>query len=241
MVYFVSSQSERMTSCTFRFSERSGVRNMFLASCCVSVEPPCTTPPAKKFFASSAHQPDRIDAEMRAEAAVLDGDHRVRHIGRKLARSVTDSPPVSPRLPISGRRPQGSGCSADGRAPAIRRRRAARRRNRRRGPRRRCRPRGRARTTSRRCRGKSGSGASACGARGGLFAFLRPALRFAGLAGAALARRARRRVHRPQRKARPAAMPATPNCGSIRFCDFAPPFFPGSALRRAVSTLNLSI
>ena len=31
-----------------------------------------------------ADEADRIDAEMRAEAAVLDGDHRVRHIGRKL-------------------------------------------------------------------------------------------------------------------------------------------------------------
>ena len=83
-MYFVSSQSESTTSCTFRFSERSGVRNMFLASCCVSVEPPSTTPPAKRFFDTRAHEADRIDAEMRAETAVLDGDHRVRHIGGKL-------------------------------------------------------------------------------------------------------------------------------------------------------------
>ena len=103
MEYFVSSQTASTTSCTLRFSERSGVRNMFLASCWVSVEPPSTTPPAKTFFATRAHQADRIDAEMRAEAAVLDGDHRFGHVVRELldpdrlaARiaAIADQPPV---------------------------------------------------------------------------------------------------------------------------------------------------
>ena len=43
---------------------RSGVRNRFLASCCVIVEPPCDTPRWSTLATSARNDAERIDAEM---------------------------------------------------------------------------------------------------------------------------------------------------------------------------------
>ena len=77
-----SSQTASSTSCTLRSSVRSGDRNRFLASCWVSVEPPCTMRPVMTLVSMARRQAERIDAEMRIEAAVLDGDDRLGNIGR---------------------------------------------------------------------------------------------------------------------------------------------------------------
>ncbi len=54
-----------------RCSERSDDRNRFLASCCVSVEPPCTVSPALRFCDQRAQRAEQVDAEMLEEAAIL--------------------------------------------------------------------------------------------------------------------------------------------------------------------------
>ena len=61
-----------------------------------------------------AHQPDRIDAEMLAEAAVLDGDEGVGHIGGKLRRPPPSTPWVRPRRAISRPRSSRMVMSRDG-------------------------------------------------------------------------------------------------------------------------------
>ena len=55
-----------------------------MASCWVSVEPPCETPRLHHVGDRGAGDADRIDAVMRIEAAVLDGDERLRQIGRQI-------------------------------------------------------------------------------------------------------------------------------------------------------------
>ena len=47
MVSQPSSQKAMITSCALRLSERSDDRKLVLASCWVSVDPPCRTPPAR--------------------------------------------------------------------------------------------------------------------------------------------------------------------------------------------------
>ena len=79
-----SSQSASSTSCSLRCRVRSCVRNRFLASCWVSVEPPCETPRCRTLATAARSDADRIDAVMRIEAAVLDGDEGLRQIGRQV-------------------------------------------------------------------------------------------------------------------------------------------------------------
>ena len=79
-----SSQIASSTSCNLRCRVRSWVRNRFLASCWVSVEPPCETPRCRIVGHGRARDADGIDAVMRIEAAVLDGDEGLRQIGRQI-------------------------------------------------------------------------------------------------------------------------------------------------------------
>ena len=52
------------------------------ASCCVSVLPPSTRPRRADVAHDGAAERDRVDAGMRVEAVVLDGDERVLQVGR---------------------------------------------------------------------------------------------------------------------------------------------------------------
>ena len=63
---------------------RSWVRNRFLASCWVSVEPPCETPRCRTLATAARAMPIGIDAVMRIEPAVLDGDERLRQMRRQI-------------------------------------------------------------------------------------------------------------------------------------------------------------
>ena len=65
-------------------SVRSCVRNRFLASCWVSVEPPCDTPRRSDVGDDGAGDADRVDAVVRIEAAVLDRDEGLRHVARQV-------------------------------------------------------------------------------------------------------------------------------------------------------------
>ena len=85
MEYLRSSQSARIASWILRDSVRSWVRNRFLASCWVSVEPPCMPPTPVDVADDRAADADRVDAEMLVEAPVLDRDERLRQIGRQFA------------------------------------------------------------------------------------------------------------------------------------------------------------
>ena len=87
MLCLRSSHSASSTSCTLRSSVRSGLRNRFLASCWVSVEPPCEKRPRVRLLKTARVEPDRVDADMRIEAAVLDGDDGHRNIGRHLVQA----------------------------------------------------------------------------------------------------------------------------------------------------------
>ena len=76
-------------------SVRSEVRKMFLASCWVMVEPPCTKRPARQVGRAMARpKPVGSTPAMREETPVLDGEHGVdemarqqvdRHVGRGAA------------------------------------------------------------------------------------------------------------------------------------------------------------
>ena len=55
-----------------------------MASCWVSVEPPCETPRCRTLATAARAMPIGIDAVMRIEAAVLDGDEGLRQIGRQI-------------------------------------------------------------------------------------------------------------------------------------------------------------
>ena len=66
---------------------RAGSRKRFLASCCVSVEPPWVAAPAAEVHHHRAGKPDRVDAEVAVEPPVLDRHHRLRqrlrHLGER--------------------------------------------------------------------------------------------------------------------------------------------------------------
>ena len=129
-----SSQIASSTSCSLRCRVRSWVRNRFLASCCVSVEPPCETPRCRTLVTARAQDADGIDAVMRIEAAVLDGDERLRQIGRQiLQRDIGAGHFAALRQhaavdadDLDGRRPlwefPATGSAADARRPRSRRR-----------------------------------------------------------------------------------------------------------------------
>ena len=85
MEYLRSSQTARITSCSLRCMVRSWVRNRFLASCCVMVEPPCDTPRCSTLARGRARDAERIDAPVRIEAPVLDRQERLRQERRQLA------------------------------------------------------------------------------------------------------------------------------------------------------------
>ena len=61
---------------------RSGRRNRFLASCWVMVEPPSTTRRPRR-CGTRRGPARRVDAEMRVEAAVLGGEHRLHQVRRQ--------------------------------------------------------------------------------------------------------------------------------------------------------------
>ncbi len=84
MEYLRSSQSARTASWILREIVRSWVRNRFLASCWVSVEPPSTPAVAGHVAHDRPRYADRIDAEMRVESPVLDRDEGLGQIGRKV-------------------------------------------------------------------------------------------------------------------------------------------------------------
>ena len=79
-----SSHSASSTSCSLRMKVRSCVRNRFLASCWVSVEPPCETPRCRTLATAARAMPIGIDAVMRIEPAVLDGDEGLRQMRRQI-------------------------------------------------------------------------------------------------------------------------------------------------------------
>jgi hypothetical protein len=79
---------------------RSLLRNRFLASCWVIVEPPCTTPPACALVTQRAEGAGEVDAEMLVEAPVLGRQRRLdQMVGN--SSSGTESLCLMPRLPIS--------------------------------------------------------------------------------------------------------------------------------------------
>ena len=83
MLNLRSSQSASTASCSLRQSVRSCVRNRFLASCWVIVEPPCDTPRRSTLATAARTSPIGIDAEVAVEAAVLDRDEGLRQVGRQ--------------------------------------------------------------------------------------------------------------------------------------------------------------
>ena len=70
-------------SLILRVSERSGDRNMFLASCWVSELPPCTTESCAGVLGEGADGAHDVDAEMLEEAPVLGGERRLDQIVRE--------------------------------------------------------------------------------------------------------------------------------------------------------------
>ena len=68
-----------IASLILRPSERSGDRNMFLASCWVSELPPCTTVSLPGVGGKRAERAHDVDAEMLEEAPVLGGERRLDH------------------------------------------------------------------------------------------------------------------------------------------------------------------
>ena len=128
MLNVCSSHSVSSSSCTLRRNVRALVRNRFLATCCVMVEPPCTTSAAGQVDPGGTRQPDRVDAGMVPEPAVLHRDRGGRQIGaacrsaaagrrrcrRRWRRHGRCGPPAS-RL---GRRAASSAASGRGRSRA---------------------------------------------------------------------------------------------------------------------------
>ena len=107
-----SSHSASSTSCSLRCKVRSWVRNRFLASCWVSVEPPCETPRCSTLVTAARAMPIGIDAVMRIEAAVLDGDEGLRQIGRQILQRRHWRRPFRRASPARCRRGRRSGSSA---------------------------------------------------------------------------------------------------------------------------------
>ena len=87
MEYLRSSQSARMASWALRSMLRSCVRKRFLASCWVSVEPPCWRWPRGEVADHGPGEAERVDAQMRLEPPVLDGDEGLPDIGRQILES----------------------------------------------------------------------------------------------------------------------------------------------------------
>jgi hypothetical protein len=56
-------------------------RSAFFTNCCVIVEPPCTALLLHDFLANARAMPRMSTAGVRVEAAVLDRDDRVAHVG----------------------------------------------------------------------------------------------------------------------------------------------------------------
>jgi hypothetical protein len=67
-------------SLTLRPKVRLLVRKMLRASCWVMVEPPWRQRPLGERTLTDAGDADRIDADVAAEALVLDRDHRRAHL-----------------------------------------------------------------------------------------------------------------------------------------------------------------
>ncbi len=78
---FVISCSSRYASTASRTfvlrSRRSVSLIVFLTSCWVIVEPPCSISPASRFSTSARRRAVPVDAVVLVEAPVLDGEHRV--------------------------------------------------------------------------------------------------------------------------------------------------------------------
>ena len=77
-----SSHSVSSSSCTLRRNVRALVRNRFLATCWVMVEPPCASRPLVTLTQTARASADRIDAGMVPKTAILHRD-RGRRQGRR--------------------------------------------------------------------------------------------------------------------------------------------------------------
>ena len=78
-----SSHSASTSSSSLRVQVRSEPRNRFLASCCVSVEPPCATRPRTHVGEGRADHAGGVEAPVLEEAPVLGGDHRIDEMARQ--------------------------------------------------------------------------------------------------------------------------------------------------------------
>ena len=84
MLNLRSSASASTASLTLRPKVRLLVRKMLRASCWVMVDPPWRQLPLSQPHLERAGDADRVDADMAAEALVLDRDHRRAHRRRDL-------------------------------------------------------------------------------------------------------------------------------------------------------------
>ncbi len=73
-----------MISCSLRLIVRSPVRKLVLASCCVSVDPPCADAAGLGVAEQRAGDALRVDPPVRIEAPVLDRDDRGGDVFRQL-------------------------------------------------------------------------------------------------------------------------------------------------------------
>ena len=84
MLNLASSHSASTTSCSLRFTVRSGSRKRFLAKLLAHGRAALDDPARLVVGHHGAAQADGVDAEMAVETAVLDGDHGLRQIDRQL-------------------------------------------------------------------------------------------------------------------------------------------------------------
>jgi hypothetical protein len=77
-----SSAIERNASENLRVNDLSGVRNVFLTSCCVIVEPPCLISASAHVRDECPDDPTRIDPVMIKEALIFGSENRVAKILR---------------------------------------------------------------------------------------------------------------------------------------------------------------
>ena len=87
MLKCCSSHSVSSSSCTLRRKVRALVRNRFFATCCVRVEPPCTTWPAVRSVKAARAMPTGSMPGCAPEAAVLDRHGGRRQIGRHIVQA----------------------------------------------------------------------------------------------------------------------------------------------------------